>query len=427
MEVVITEKSTYMFKKIVSNLPFSPSLVGQLGFYLHRLRQEELTRRAGLILTVLAVAVQGLIVLAPTETQAAASNNDIIYGGFTSKADLLRIYDQAKDSAGRADIQQIYTYFGVSRTDISNTYLGRINSKDFNSGIWSTGRYSYNKPGSDEQAKRITGTNTTIYMRKLRSFDAGNQLQTGNGYPALIGKRSVDGKWFAIVLACGNVDFTELPPAPTPSPAPKPTPAPKTVPTFVPAKAVANLTTATMNANGTTASPGDRLQYTLSVKNTGNGSGKYVVKDTISDVLEYATLIDNGGGSLQSISGAQTNTSPDTISWPSITIAPGQTAEESFIVQIKKQLPATPVNPSNPESYNCQITNSFGQTTTVMINCPLPKTIETVSASLPSTGPSENLLIGGIVLAAVSYFYARSRQLGREVRLIRCDANAGTI
>jgi len=40
-----------MFRKIVSNLPFSPALVGQLGFYAKRLRKEETTRRLGLILS----------------------------------------------------------------------------------------------------------------------------------------------------------------------------------------------------------------------------------------------------------------------------------------------------------------------------------------------------------------------------------------
>ena len=473
-------KNKKMFKNLISNLPFSPSLAGQLGFYIKRLRQEETTRRAGLVVTALALGLQGLIVFAPTETQAAASNNDIVYGGFTSKADLLRIYDKGKDSAGRNDIQKIYSYFGVTRVDIQGTYIGRINSKDFSGGIYSTGRYAYNKKGADEQAKLITGTDTTIYMRKLRSFDAGHQLDTGNGYAALIGKRSIDGKWFAIVLACGNVDFTSLPPAPkkpipptptkpkTPVTTPIPTPTPPVMtpvapvlcpvnsdilksssecqvcttntslwymdskcnvpPNFITSKSVANLTTSVRDANGTTANSGDRLEYTLVVTNNGVGSGNYVVKDTISDVMEYASLVDNGGATVQSLSGdASINTAPDTITWPSVSLAPGQSATKKFVVQIKDTLPATATNPSNPESYNCKITNSFGQTTNVMINCPVPKTIETVTSSLPSTGPTENLLVGGIAFAVVAYFYARSRQLGREVHLIRRDANAGTI
>jgi fimbrial isopeptide formation D2 family protein len=430
-----------MFKKLISNLSFSPSLVGQLGFYVKRLRQEEVTRRAGLILTALALVVQGLIVFAPAQTQAAAGNNDIIFGGFTSKTDLLRIYDKGADSAGRRDIQQIYSRFGVTRNDIKNAALGRINSKDFSAGIYSTGRISYGSlKGADEQAVKIPGTSTTIYMRKLRAFDAGHQIDTGNGYAALIGKRSVDGKWFAIVLACGNVDFTTLaaapkptstpPPTPTTTPVnptptpPSPTPTPLTAPQFVTQKTVSNLTTATINTTSTVASAGDRLEYTLSAKNTGSASGTYAMRDTISDVLEYADVVDNGGATMTASTGG--STTPDTMTWPATTVAPGGTIIERFDVQVKSDVPATPENISNPASFDCVMTNTFGQTTSVTVNCPAAKQIETVVSNLPSTGPTENLLVGGITFAVVVYFYARSRQLGREVRLIRRDFNQGT-
>ena len=47
-----------MFKKIVSNLPFHPTLLGDLGYYLKRVRQEEAIRRLGLVFVLLALAVQ---------------------------------------------------------------------------------------------------------------------------------------------------------------------------------------------------------------------------------------------------------------------------------------------------------------------------------------------------------------------------------
>ena len=55
-----------MFRKIVSNLPFSPALVGQLGFYAKRLKKEETTRRLGLIFIALALVVQSLAVFQPS-------------------------------------------------------------------------------------------------------------------------------------------------------------------------------------------------------------------------------------------------------------------------------------------------------------------------------------------------------------------------
>ena len=37
------------------------------------------------------------------------------------------------------------------------------------------------------------------------------------------------------------------------------------------------------------------------------------------------------------------------------------------------------------------------------------------------------MIFAGVVFAVVAYFYARSRQMKKEVRLIRRDLNAGTI
>src|SRR3954471_16117242 len=99
-----------MFRKIVSNLAFSPALVGQLGFYAKRLRKEEATRRIGLIFTALALVVQSFAILSPPESANAASGNNVIYGGIRDKNDLLSMYDQNRDSAGHTDLQQIYSY-----------------------------------------------------------------------------------------------------------------------------------------------------------------------------------------------------------------------------------------------------------------------------------------------------------------------------
>jgi LPXTG-motif cell wall-anchored protein len=73
------------------------------------------------------------------------------------------------------------------------------------------------------------------------------------------------------------------------------------------------------------------------------------------------------------------------------------------------------------------MTNTFGNTVAINVNCPTPKVIEQTVAELPHTGASANMIFAGAVLATVTFFYARSRQLKTEVRLIRRDLNAGTI
>ena len=67
-----------MFKKLLSNLPFNPSLIGQVSFYAKRMHQETAIRRVGLIFVLLAFFVQFFAVISPPEPSLAASGNDII-------------------------------------------------------------------------------------------------------------------------------------------------------------------------------------------------------------------------------------------------------------------------------------------------------------------------------------------------------------
>jgi len=533
-----------MFRKIVSNLGFSPALVGQLSFYAARLRKEEATRRIGLIFTALALVVQAFAVFTPPESANAANGNNIIYGGFKDKNELLGIYDQNKDSAGHGDIQQIYSYFGITRQDIANGQFTTFNSRDQNLGIKSVGRSTY---AWQQAPLAITGTATTVYESLLYKFDSTSWTTThGSTYQAVIGKRAIDGQWFAIMAGCGNPAYIKLPPPPpkpaaicnglmiapinrtrfsftssasasngatisaytytvkdsvgatvvtkqqpnttnkdtmtydfakdgaytvsvsvvtsigsqtgpacqkqlTVSPEPrcplntditqanpdcKPCEDDKSIwykdknchSEFELTKKVKNVSQIVADANNTTAKAGDRLEYRLTVKNIGKTTGVYTIQDNLSDVLEYADLIDTGGGILAKKDASTPIEKVDTISWPSTEIKPGATIEKIVSVQIKSSIPATPQGLSNVESYNCRMVNNFaGNQTTINVECPAPKEVEQVVSELPHTGTTENMIFAGIALAVVTYFYARSRQMKKEVRLIRRDLNTGTI
>jgi hypothetical protein len=193
-------------------------------------------------------------------------------------------------------------------------------------------------------------------------------------------------------------------------------------------KKVKNVSQIVADANNTTVRPGDRLEYRLSVKNVGSTTGSYVIEDNLADVLEYADLIDTGGGRLLKKEDPTPVERIGMVVWPAVTIKPGETIEKIVSVQVKSTIPATPQSLGNPESYNCRMINDFaGNHTVTMIDCPTPKVVEQVVEQLPHTGASENILFAGGVLSIVVYFYARSRQVKKEVRLIRRDLNAGTI
>ena len=74
------------------------------------------------------------------------------------------------------------------------------------------------------------------------------------------------------------------------------------------------------------------------------------------------------------------------------------------------------------------MTNTFGNSVEIAVDCPVEKQIvEQTVAELPHTGPRENMLFAAVLFSIVAYFYARSRQMKKEIRLIRRDLNAGTI
>jgi len=184
-------------------------------------------------------------------------------------------------------------------------------------------------------------------------------------------------------------------------------------------KTALNNTQGSINATTTTANPNDAITYTIKVQNTGLKVKEVQLSDSLGDILEYSTLTDKGGGTF--------NESTKVLSWPNITLGPDETQVRSFAVRVLDTIPATAQGASDPSSYNCTLDNVFGNSVSVNVLCSAPKVVEQVVAELPKTGPTENLIFAGIILALATYFYARTRQVKKEVRLIRRNLNVGTI
>ena len=179
-----------------------------------------------------------------------------------------------------------------------------------------------------------------------------------------------------------------------------------------------NLTQGT-DATTIKAQASDRIEYTVYLENVGQLPVTRTISEELSDVLEYSKLIQPGGGNFDETS--------KVLSWGDITLQPGEKTSRSFVVQVLDTIPTTARGSSEPSSYDCIMTNAFGNTVNIPVACETPKLVEGVTQELPKTGPGENLLFAGMVGTVVTFFWARSRQLGREVKLIRKDFNMGTI
>ena len=186
-------------------------------------------------------------------------------------------------------------------------------------------------------------------------------------------------------------------------------------------KKATNLSQGGRDATEVLARASDRIQYTLTVTNRGLVDATAKFEEHLDDVLEYAHLTDNGSGSFDQSSPTKT------LSWPEVTLAPGESQSRIFTVQLESTVPAGARGISEASSYDCIMTNTFGNVVDVKVDCPIAKTVERTVSELPQTGSTENLVFAGVILSVATYFYARSRQLATEVRLIRRDLNTGTI
>lgn len=433
-----------MFKRIVSNLSIHPAATGQLTYYWQRLRKEQVTRQLSVFMAMLLIVVQVATILAPPDAATASSTNDIIRGGINTKhpqQTLLELYD------GSGELQALFSKYGITKSDISNTKHGTLNSS--NKSFKSFGR----NPHSKQDKKVVIGSHT-YYARPLSSW--GSDVT----YKVLEGQRAVDGRYFAIMIKCGNLVLTDLTPKPilqaqkgsgfgnvpqpkpsgfTQTPAPAPTPVTPTVVTPTPTPTptpvtptptpvtpeenpnlqlakTARLTSAadgsTRNAHGATANAGDSIEYTLVTTNIGTGSFKdYVVTENVRDILEYSDITDLRGATL----------TDGILQWPKATITAGMAHSVSFVTKVKSPVPSRPTAASDPQSYDLQMDNVYGNVISTGVTTPPAKQVEVAAATLPATGPGESSLIVMIVLAVLVFFYARNRQLITEVAILKND------
>lgn len=191
------------------------------------------------------------------------------------------------------------------------------------------------------------------------------------------------------------------------------------VPDIAKSKSALNLTQSNQDATIITARANDQIRYTLTATNVGSVDATAEFNEELSDVLEYATIIDTGGGTYDKGS--------KTLAWPSVNLEPGKSQSRLFTVQLANTIPAGARGTSDRSSYDCTLINTYGNNTSVDVSCPAAKIIEQAASELPHTGATENVIFGGLLISIVVYFYARSRQMGKEIRLVRRDLNTGTI
>ena len=170
------------------------------------------------------------------------------------------------------------------------------------------------------------------------------------------------------------------------------------------------------DVNGKKVVANDVLVFRLTTKNiTATAYKDYSGEDYFGDVLDYADIVDVSQLGTQGL----TLGADKTLRWKSGVIE-GNTEDVKVItVKVKPVTPATN-RPSNISSdYDCIISNKYGNQVTMSMSCPLVKTIERTSTSLPNTGPGATIGFAFGITVIGGYFLARARVLAKESEIIK--------
>lgn len=232
------------FNKLLSNLPFTPGLIGQVSFYAKRLHQEASVRRLGVMFVMLAMAIQVFAVIAPPQPSLAASSNDLVFGGVHSLAEL-------NSAASSNDMPQILSFFGVGAAQLAQARDASVDSRGANATkYYSMGRTIGGR--TDSVQINISGTRTPTYMRTLGGW-------AQKVWPAFQVPSTRFGQIW-ILKDCGNIVTIGLPPAGPPR---------------------LDISKMSDPAPGSAVKPGQRIHYTMVFGNTGQGPAvNFRVEDT---------------------------------------------------------------------------------------------------------------------------------------------------
>lgn len=152
--------------------------------------------------------------------------------------------------------------------------------------------------------------------------------------------------------------------------------------------------------------PGDIISYTLKIENISNLPQKTNFEVNLSDVLEYADLVD----------GADYKKSSDKIYWNQDTINANQSKSKIFAVKMKEKFPTFK---KQGNSFDCIIKVNFGNNLDYPVKCPVSKSVETFVNWLPKYPKNKTIILFTVLFILSVYMTLRTNLLYKEIRYFK--------
>ncbi|MBS7346272.1 MAG: hypothetical protein KIG14_00975 [Candidatus Sacchiramonaceae bacterium] len=169
------------------------------------------------------------------------------------------------------------------------------------------------------------------------------------------------------------------------------------------------LTSTTNSSNAVTLEASQEVTFRLSATNEGSEPRSLAPRNNISDILEYARITNTGDGIIQE----------DEIVWPEVILLPGETYEASFNATILDHIPTLGRSSVDANSYDCRLSNIFGNRIDLGIDCSSIKNVDIFTTSLPNIDVFLTTIILVVMLLILSTSAYRTNILLKQLSFIR--------
>mgnify|MGYP001244603745 CR=1 FL=1 len=363
-----------MFKKIISQLSFSPVTVERLGEYAKTVRIRQRLYGWSILLSALLLAVQIFTIVAPASHSSSSTSNDLIAGGAPSLATVLSAYDNNSNN-----FKDVADLLSISRTNLEAAALSE-NCNLRSTTIYTTGKTAYL---DEKQEKLYQVAEKPLYVRSAVST-------IPTGWCGTTDQNTT----FLINRADGNI-LTPSEPVVQPS----------------------NLTRS-ITVDAREVSPGQTVTWSLTLTNNTSSTVSEDVWFSTGDISEYAhiTAVSDDG----IVTDADSH-----ILWPSLSVNPNERKTLTVTAYVDHTIDTTAQQPHNIYAYDCHLTASFGNTTETVVACPITKQIEAAFQQSYTLSNTASIVIYASLLAISTIAYFSLRLRSRELRIIRKQLNTG--
>jgi len=382
-----------MFKKLLSNLSFNPSMLEGIPDYHSLLKNERIVRRYGLGILFAVLVLELFIIMSPAKASVTTSPNNLLANGFSSPA------NAGSDCSNNTAYTQVLAYFNLNCADLAQAPTVTIKANADNKQLVSLNRMAYGQNG--ETSIAIGGQ--IYYFRPLVS---------GNGIAALSLKAlALNAPQYGKLYVLYNSGNLVL--ASTPNTA-------STLCSLTGANAcpkqsifVRDASIANNNINGGIVRPNNLIVYTLAATNlSAKPIENYAIQANFSDVLNYVNLVNTYGGIFK---GSE-------LTWQAQTINPGQTVVENVVFAVDNPIPNLVLSASDTNYNNLKLVVAYGNVATVNLPTTIVKYIELkVNNGLPYAGQLISLIILVLLILFATYFLLHNSLINKELKCLKHD------